>query len=170
MDHVAERAARGDREALAKVVTEHYSGVFRFCSRLLDAQRAEDAAQETFLRAGKLIQSFRHESAIRTWLFGIALNVCRNERRKMKPTLPLQDWDHAPSTPDKSVIAAHLLREAMAQLDADHRDVVVLHEMEGLTYDECAQALGIPIGTVKSRLHYAFVRLRELLRDRGTAR
>ncbi|MGI8923728.1 MAG: RNA polymerase sigma factor [Fimbriimonadales bacterium] len=170
MDHVAERAARGDREALAKIVAEHYSGVFRFCSRLLDAQRAEDAAQETFLRAGGQIKGFRQESTMKTWLFGIALNVCRNERRSMKPTLPLQDWDHAPGAPDKGVIAAHLLREAMARLDADHRDIVVLHEMEGRTYQECAQTLAIPVGTVKSRLHYAFLRLRELLKDRETAR
>jgi RNA polymerase sigma-70 factor (ECF subfamily) len=164
MDPIADRAARGDREAMAEIVTNHYSEVYRFASRLLDAQHAEDAAQETFLKATKLIKGFRGESSVRTWLFGIALNVCRNERRKMKPTLPLQDWDY-PESPGDSLIAAHCLREAMGKLDADHRDAVVLHEMEGFTYAECAEALGVPEGTVKSRLFYAFAKLRELLTE-----
>ena len=95
----------------------------------------------------------------------------RNERRKMKPTLPLQDWDYAPGcNPSEGLIAAQALKGAMSKLDDEHRDVVILHEMEGFTYDECGVALNVPSGTVKSRLHYAFVRLRELLRERETAR
>lgn len=162
MDVIAERAAAGDGNALAELVRQNYAGVFRFCSRLLDAQHAEDAAQETFYRASKLIRKFRGESEVKTWLFGIALNVCRNEKRKLKVnTLPLQDWDVPKQSPD--LISVNALRAAMSQLDESHRDVVILHEMEGFTYEECASALQIPIGTVKSRLYNAFIKLRRLL-------
>lgn len=169
MNPIAERAVKGDRQALAEIVRLHYAEVFRFCSRLLNADAAEDAAQETFMKASKLIKSFRGESAIKTWLFGIALNVCRNERRKVKPTLPLQDWDYAENQCE-NLIEAQALREAMGKLPTEHSEVVILHEMEGLTYDECALALNVPAGTVKSRLHYAFVKLRELLATSETIR
>lgn len=154
---------------MADIVRQHYADVFRFCSRTLDAQTAEDAAQETFVTAQRLLRSFRGDSSLKTWLLGIAINICRNERRKRKPTLPLQEWDQQ-NDPSQSLIEAQALRDALAQLDEAHRDTVILHEMEGLTYEECGKALGVPAGTVKSRLHFAFAKLRSLLMEKELAR
>ncbi|MCH8275519.1 MAG: RNA polymerase sigma factor [Armatimonadetes bacterium] len=164
MDPVSERAARGDREAMADIVRRHYSDVYRFCSRQVGAQAAEDTAQETFVTATRRIRRFRCESTMKTWLFGIALNVMRNQRRKTQ-TLPLADWEYAARTgnPSDALIEAQALRQALAKLSGEHREVVLLHEMEGFTYEECAEALGVPEGTVKSRLYHAFRKLRGLL-------
>jgi RNA polymerase sigma-70 factor (ECF subfamily) len=169
MDPTAERAIRGERDAMAEIVRRHYAEVYRFCSRIVGVQAAEDAAQETFAKAVPAIRKFRGDCSTRTWLFGIALNICRNDRRKMKPTLPLQDWDMAHDS-TANLVDAEALRNALAQLDDAHRDAVVLHEVEGLTYEECARVLDIPAGTVKSRLFYAFEKLRQLLQEPETAR
>ncbi len=163
MDVLAERAARGEKDALEEMARMHYADVFRFCARNLNAQTAEDAAQDTFMIAIKQIKKFRGESELRTWLLGIAMNVCRNHRRKLKNSLPLQEWDYLYNETEDSMINAEVLRNALAKLDDNHRDVVLLHEMEELTYEECAHILRIPVGTVKSRLYYAFKKLREII-------
>jgi RNA polymerase sigma-70 factor (ECF subfamily) len=163
MDVLAERAARGEKDALEEMARMHYADVFRFCARNLNAQMAEDATQDTFMIAMKQIKRFRGESELRTWLFGIAMNVCRNHRRKLRNSLPLQDWDYLHDEIEDNMINAEVLRNAIAKLDDNHRDVVLLHEMEELTYEECAHILRIPVGTVKSRLYYAFRKLRELI-------
>jgi RNA polymerase sigma-70 factor (ECF subfamily) len=150
------------------MVRKHYVDVFRFCSRELGAQAAEDATQETFMIAVQRYASFRGESSPRTWLLGIAVNVIRNYRRRMRG-LPLVDWEYAEcaSTGDieNQLISAQALREALARLSPKYREVVILHEMEGLTYEECARVLKVPVGTVKSRLYYAFKTLRDLLKE-----
>lgn len=163
MDVLAERAARGEKDALEEMARMHYADVFRFCARNLNAQTAEDATQDTFMTAIKQIKKFRGESELRTWLLGIAMNVCRNHRRKLKNSLPLQEWDYLYNETEDSMINAEVLRNALAKLDDNHRDVVLLHEMEELTYEECAHILRIPVGTVKSRLYYAFKKLREII-------
>ncbi|MCW5947462.1 MAG: sigma-70 family RNA polymerase sigma factor [Fimbriimonadales bacterium] len=157
---MAQRAASGDREAMADIVRLFYADVYRFCSRIVGADAADDATQEAFLIALRRIRVFRGESTLKTWLFGIALNVTRNMKRKRLP-LPLADWDHSNSEdPSDQLIDAERLRCALAKLSPEHREVVILHEMEGLSYDECGHVVGIPSGTVKSRLHHAFRQLR----------
>jgi len=148
-------------------VRQHYSDVFRFCSRFVGADTAEDMVQETFVTAHRRMKEFAGRSSMKTWLFSIALNHCRNDKRKKKP-LPLEDW-HTTQTVDgsNSLIEAEAIRTALAQLTSEHREVVILHESQGLNYEECAQVLGIPSGTVKSRLYYAFKKLRELLDTDG---
>ncbi|MEM4408428.1 MAG: RNA polymerase sigma factor [Candidatus Caldarchaeum sp.] len=157
-----------NRLTLAEMVRRYYADVFRFCSRELGAQLAEDATQETFMIAAQRYGSFRGDSSEKTWLFGIAINIIRNYRRRAR-TLPLVDWEYAESASTGNVedrlISAQALRKALAELSPQHREVVLLHEVEGLTYEECAQALRIPVGTVKSRLYYAFKALRELLKE-----
>lgn len=160
MDQVAQRAASGDREAMAEIVRLFYSDVYRFCSRLVGLDGADDAAQETFIIALKRVRDFRGDSSLKTWLLGIALNVTRNLSRK-KTTLPLADWDYpASDDPSDQLIGAEELRRALAKLSPEHREAVILHEMEGLTYDECGEILGVPAGTIKSRLFHAFRQLR----------
>jgi RNA polymerase sigma-70 factor (ECF subfamily) len=183
MDSDLTRAKKGDREAMAHLVDEHYDAVYRFCARRIGPDHAQDAAQETFLTAQKRIGSFAQASSLSTWLFGIAHNHCRNFARKRKmETLVSDTWladrdsngDTSPATDHASHITNHeqtlvdreALRQALSTLSSDHREVVLLHEVEGLTYEEAATVLGIPVGTVKSRLHHAFQNLRIALLGR----
>jgi RNA polymerase sigma-70 factor (ECF subfamily) len=157
------KLARIDIAVLAR---EHYGAVFRFCSRRVGIDHAADAAQETFVTAHKALSKFRGESTVTTWLFGIANNECRRISRKEK-LAPMQlDVEFngvAHSESEGSLVDRHALSEAMKKLSDEHREVVVLHELDGLTYEEAAEILGVPVGTVKSRLHHAFQHLRRLL-------
>lgn len=150
-----------DLEALAR---DHYPAIFRFCAGQVGADLAADAAQETFLTAQRTAARFRGESSARTWLFGIAVNECRRLRRKTRRDLPLLELEGSPApSPAQAWIDREVLTRALNALSVDHREAVLLHEVEGLTYDECAAALGVPAGTVKSRLHHAFAALRRAL-------
>ena len=145
-----------------RVVRDHYDAVYRFCARRIGPLRAADTAQETFLTAHRAIRKFRGESSLRTWLLGIALNECRRTvRRHGADPLPL-DLDLAcPAAHDETAfVDREVLAAALARLSDDHRDVVILHELQGLTYEEVASVIGVPVGTVKSRLHHAFLNLR----------
>jgi len=164
MEGTVEQAKSGDRQALASLVSEHYARVYRFCARRVGPELAQDAAQETFLTMQKAIRRYESKSAFPTWLLGIAHNHCRNisRKRRMDPA-PLDNWfehnepSHNPSDP---IVNREALRCALAELSPEHREVVLLHEIEGLRYLEIAEILGIPEGTVKSRLHHAFLNLR----------
>lgn len=165
MDERAQRAARGDREAMAQIAVDHYPAVYRFCVRRLGPDLAADAAQETFLTAQKAIKRFDGTSALSTWLFGIALNTCRNLARKRRTEMSYEHaWDVAANEPGESTLVdRQALRGALKKLSPVHLEVVILHEVEGLTYEEAATVIGVPVGTVKSRLHHAFLDLRRYL-------
>lgn len=164
MESDVTHAQIGNREAMARIVEANYDAVFRFCARRIGPDQAADAAQETFLTAQKAIRKYRGDSSLRTWLLGIALNHCRHACRKRRT----ESWDWTMEhdgghNPEGSLIDRQALRSAMQTLSAEHREVVLLHEVDGLTYEEAAQVLGIPVGTVKSRLHHAFHGLRRAL-------
>ena len=145
-----------------RVVRDHYDAVYRFCARRIGVAYAADTAQETFLTAQRAIRRFRGDSSLRTWLLGIALNECRRMiRRGGVDPLPL-DIDLACPLADSesSFVDRQALATALSRLSDDHRDVILLHEFQGLTYEETASVLGVPVGTVKSRLHHAFLNLR----------
>jgi RNA polymerase sigma-70 factor (ECF subfamily) len=162
MDDLAAQAARGNREAMARIVAEHYAPVYAFCARRLGADLAEDAAQETFIMAYKTMHRYDPGCALRTWLIGIAFNVSRNLARKKRREINLEDlWHLEASAPgENAIVACQHLRSALRELSPSHLEVVMLHELDGLTYEESAVVLGIPVGTVKSRLHEAFRQLR----------
>ena len=165
MEEQISRAKRGDREALGELVAEHYARVYRFCARRIGEDLAEDAAQETFITMQRTIKKYEGRSSLSTWLLGIAHNHCRNLSRKQKAApVPVEEWFDA-AAPDHGnrVVAQETLRNALNGLSDDHREVVVLHEVEGLTYGEIAEIMGVPEGTVKSRLYHAFRNLREQL-------
>lgn len=165
MDETTSRARTGDREAMAALVREHYAVVYRFCVRRLGPDFGQDAAQETFLTMQKSLRKWEERSSLQTWLLGIAHNHCRkiSTKRRQDP-LPLENWFDAPKDgPEQQVTDREALRSALSRLSQDHREVVLLHEIEGLRYAEIAGLLGIPEGTVKSRLHHAFRHLRDCL-------
>src|SRR5688572_29565875 len=150
------------------LVDAYYDDVFRVCSKFVGPDGAEDCAQDTFVLANRALTRFRGESSAKTWLFGIAQNACRNYRRKHRETVPLEGWHATEPTPD--LIEAGALRAALLKLDPEIARLVILKETEGLTYEECAEVFRIPVGTVKSRLHHAFLKLRTLLCDSETTR
>jgi RNA polymerase sigma-70 factor (ECF subfamily) len=166
----AAEATSGARLEISAIAREHYDAVYRFCARRVGPDHAADAAQEAFLTAQKALKKFRGESSLTTWLFGIAHNECRRIARKER-LAPLQldiDVDRPAHTEsEQAIVNRQALREAMRKLSDEHREVVVLHELDGLTYEEAAVILGVPVGTVKSRLHHAFLNLRKSLLPGG---
>ncbi len=152
---------------IGQIARDHYDTVFRFCARRIGIDAASDAAQETFLTAQKVLSKFAGRSDLKTWLLGIAHNECRRLARKRRLTpepLPLCELEGAASE-ENAVVDREILRAAFAKLSPEHRHVVLLREVEGLSYEEAGKILGIPEGTVKSRLHHAFLQLRKSLGD-----
>jgi len=164
MDGRIEEARRGDRDALGSLVREHYARVYRFCARRIGDDLGQDAAQETFVTMQRSLKRYQERSSFETWLLGIAHNHCRNLARKRRlDPLPLDAWFEGTTGPDTSAIDREVLRCAISRLSEEHREVVLLHEVEGLRYAEIGEVLGVPEGTVKSRLHHAFLNLRKQL-------
>ena len=120
------------------------------------AAEAEDAVQDTWVRATARLAEFRGESSLRTWLAGFAINCCRERRRRRDP-----DGAPAPApSVDDPVVDRLDLERAIAALPDGHREVFVLHDLEGFTHEEIAARLGIVPGTSKSQLSRARSALR----------
>jgi RNA polymerase sigma-70 factor (ECF subfamily) len=141
---------------------------------------ARDLAQETFLRAYRGLPTFKSEARFSSWLYQIALNLCRDRlrQRRGKTLLSLQDLDPATaarierteSTAQDLVEArdmARLVASAMAELAEEQREVIVLKEYQGLTFQEIADTLAVPVSTVKTRLYRGLVQMREHLERQG---
>ncbi|MCS7224887.1 MAG: sigma-70 family RNA polymerase sigma factor [Armatimonadetes bacterium] len=164
-----ERAQKGDGPAFDALVNRHYSRIYGLAYRFLgNRDEAADATQETFLKAFQQLSRFRGRSAFGTWLFRICVNCCQDILRKRREIAVSQldgnesedmsVWDPNEGNPDELISErerARAIQKALAQLDPDFRQVLILCDMEGLTYSEVAEILRIPEGTVKSRLHRA---------------
>lgn len=170
---LVQRIQTGSREAFEELLDAYETRVYRLALRFTDSiSDAEDLTQEIFLAVYKSLGNFRGNSALGTWIYRVAMNHCLEFRRKRRlDTLPLdeeialvsQDWRHDPvQSADRRELSAKV-EAAINSLSPLHRDVIVLHELQGLTYQEVAAALDVPVGTVKSRLSNAFRRLRDLL-------
>jgi RNA polymerase sigma-70 factor (ECF subfamily) len=163
------RAQQGDREAFSELVRCHREGVINVVYRMCgDAALAEDAAQEAFIRAWQHLASYQPRSAFRNWVYRIAANVALDALRRERETV---DVDAVPVAapgpgPEAALIEkerAGRVRQAVLALPPASRAVLVLREYEGLSYQEIAYTLDIPMGTVMSRLNYARNRIRESL-------
>lgn len=165
MEDLVEQARKGDSEATAKLVSEHYASVARFCCRRLGDELGRDAAQETFLRFPRALKGYNGAADFKTWLLGIAHNQCRNLSRKhYREAVSVEHWhSSAASNGEGQLLERQALTQALDALSQEHREAVLLHEVEGLTYSEIAAVLGVPEGTVKSRVYHAFRQLRTLL-------
>ena len=170
------RAQRGDLSAFNELVVEHQSLVYNICYRMLgQAQAAEDATQEAFVSAWRNIATFRGET-FRPWLLRIAANLARDElrRRGRRPSTSLDialeagmpdPADNEPS-PDESALTSELrgrLQALLLQLPEDQRTAIVLCDVEGLDYTEIATVMQTSLGTVKSRIARARLKMRDLL-------
>jgi RNA polymerase sigma-70 factor (ECF subfamily) len=165
------RARAGDRDSFSELVKRHHRRIFNIACRILgDREAAADATQEAFLSAYEHLGEFEERARFSTWITRIAVNRCRNVLRSAAVSRrealddPVADPRPGPEAQAGArEIAGHLAR-ALAAIDADHREVIVLREIEGLPYDAIAEVLGVEEGTVKSRLHRARAALRERLR------
>ena len=165
------RAQNGDRNAFSELVRIHAQGVLNVVYRMCgDMQVAEDAAQETFIQAWLRLPSYRPQASLRNWLYRIAVNTAIDMLRKEKRTFPgaiedlsLIDVEPGPETAVAGLERAEIVNDVVLALPEASRAVLVLREYEGLSYQEIANALDIPVGTVMSRLNYARKLLKEKL-------
>ena len=176
-------AQRGNLDAFNELVLTYQHRIYNLAYRILgDPAAAEDATQETFIAAYRKIGSFRGGSFI-SWLLRIVANRCYDElrRQKRRPSIPLEEIDVGEEEANPALInggespeehaeraeLARFLQAAITTLPPDQRMVLVLSDVEGLSYAEIAATVGVPVGTVKSRLARARARLRDLLQERG---
>jgi len=176
-------AKKGDLDSFNRLVLAYQDMVYNQAYRLMgEHASAEDATQETFISAYKKLWTYRGGS-FRAWLLRIVTNNCYDElrRRKRKPTTPLEPfnrdeeeiesptWLEDPSeTPEKAAERSDMrnaLHKCLGELPPEFRAVVILVDIQGLDYAEAAQAIGKPLGTVKSRLARARVRMRNCLQS-----
>ncbi len=169
------RVQRGDTEAFEILIRGHEKNIFNLLYRWLgDYDEAADAAQEVFLSTYRSIGRFRAESRFSTWLYRIAINHAKNRRvhlatarRRSSPldAFPTEDGngtsrDVPDPGPDPSQEAERrelhaTIQEALVGLKSDDAAIILLHDLQGVSYEEIVDALGVPLGTVKSRLHRA---------------
>lgn len=172
LDELAARAGTGDRVALSDLVRGTQADVWRLCAHLVDRQSADDLTQDVYARAIAALPQFRGESPVRLWLLGIARHVCvdevrRRTRRRRILGRPTVEVSVAPD-PSGAVDLDDLLRS----LDEDQRAAFVLTQVLGLRYAEAAEALGCPVGTIRSRVaraREALVAAMALPEDEATA-
>ncbi len=169
---LVQRVQKGDKGAFDLLVLKYQHRVLKLVSRFVnDAADAQDIAQEAFLKAYRALPSFRGDSAFYTWLYRIAINTAKNalvsnRRRPVDFNLDLQDPEqydrHAKlkevDTPEGVLLTEEIrqvVERAMQQLPEDLRTAIVLREIEGLSYEEIAEAMDCPVGTVRSRIFRA---------------
>jgi RNA polymerase sigma-70 factor (ECF subfamily) len=162
-----------EEHAFRLLYRRHAPALFRFATRLAGGREdGEDLLQETWIRAAGRLADFRWESALRTWLFGIAVNRWREvlRARSRRPGLALvsrlENEDGVPIAPDAAM--AMDLDRAIASLPDGYREVLVLHDVHGYTHEEIARMLEIETGTSKSQLSRARRALRERFRIDGS--
>jgi len=171
-EDLVRRFLSGDRAAFAILVERHERRVYNLALRMTGREEdARDATQDAFLTALRKLSSFRGEAAFTTWLHRVTVNACYDLLRK-RQRAPLLDRGHeerpepepppAPDHADDAVTSMDVQR-ALLQVPPDYRAVMILHDVQDLPQEEVAAILGIPIGTVKSRLHRGRITLARAL-------
>jgi RNA polymerase sigma-70 factor (ECF subfamily) len=187
-DELVQRFKRGDLGAYSEFVTRYQDRVYTICLRKLgNKERAEEIAQDCFLKMYRALPNFRGDSSLRTWVVKVAINTCKNERlrqmrRKTRLHEPLEGKPGSDGNPGVRQIpttgpgtdhVAHrseaetIVRHALEILEPDHQEIIILRDIEGFPYEEIAEMVGIPRGTVKSRLHRARANFTEACRSLG---
>lgn len=162
------RLRQGEERAFTRLVDMYREPLYRLAYRMVGAIDAEDVVQEIFVKIFRGLPQFRETARLNTWIYRIAVNACYewNRKRRVPEVSLMEHWiEHNEPDPEEQALQNVLwsnVENALDSLDEKHREIIVLHELQGLTYGEIAQVLEVPVGTVKSRLHYAF----RLLRDR----
>ena len=177
---IIQRVLAGEAEAFETLVLANQRKVYHLCLRMTGNQEdAEDLAQEAFLKAFQNLESFKGESGFGPWLYRLASNVCidhlRREKRREKSTLtylddagvaveielPAERFSPAVALDKRQV--QERVQQGLDALTSEHRSILVLRELSGLSYDEIGSALGLSAGTVKSRISRARLALTKIL-------
>jgi RNA polymerase sigma-70 factor (ECF subfamily) len=165
------RFQKGEEAAFDELLERHRARIYGLVCRLAGSNEAEDLAQDVFVAAYRSLRAFRGEAAFSTWLYRIAIHTCSHHLRRKRPeSLELDETqpDHGrEGDPLARAMQRELqveVRRAIDGLPYKLRVVILLRDMYGLSYEEIASAVGCPIGTVRSRLHYATQRLAVELR------
>jgi RNA polymerase sigma-70 factor (ECF subfamily) len=180
---LVERLKRRDEAAFSQFVLVYQQRVYSLLARMLgNREEAKDVAQDVFLTVFKNIDSFRGDAKLSTWLYRVAVNHCKNKikylnRRSARKHDVIDDAREGavsdggalggrPARPDEAAQGNELeqaVRRALASLDEEHRELIVLRDLEGLAYEEIVSITGLPDGTVKSRLHRARAALKDAI-------
>jgi RNA polymerase sigma-70 factor (ECF subfamily) len=168
-EELVHRFVGGERGAFDVLVARHERRVYNLSYRMLGRRDdALDATQETFLACYRKLGGFRGQAAFTTWLHRVALNICYDAlRRRSREETTREDEEVEPAPvadPADASAAAVDVRRALLEVPEDFRAVLILHDVQGFLYEEIAEAIGVPVGTVKSRLHRGRVALARALR------
>ena len=181
---IVRKVLQGDVNAFEKLVTEYERAVYAIAQRMTgNAEDAADMTQETFIKAYNSLSSFRGDSKFSVWLYRIANNVCLDflRSRSRKPTVSLSaedddgeetqldiaDESQSPELLLESALTRDAVRRGLDSLPPDYKQILLLREIQGLSYEEIAAALGIESGTVKSRIFRARKKLCTFLIEDG---
>ena len=181
---LVQQAKAGDRNAFAALVSAYESKIYNLALRYLgNREDAMDASQEVFLRVFRFLPGFQEESGFSTWIYRIGVNVCkdmlvkqskRNEQsievedeEEERRTIDIVDCRYSPEQILENAELKTILSSAIASLPEQQREVVVLRDIQGLSYEEIASVLSLESGTVKSRLSRARENLRKKLLQNG---
>lgn len=176
---LAKRAKKGDTAAFDELVGQYSGRVANIAySMLSDREDALDAAQEVFVRVYKSLGAFRGESSVSTWIYRITRNVCTDFLRKRRgvvqsldaeeddePKKEIADESNSPERIAERNEKIQAVRKAISALEDNQREVITLYDINGLSYEEIADVLKCPVGTVKSRLYRARDALRKILSE-----
>ena len=170
---LVERVQRGDKRAFDLLVLKYERRLARLLSRFVrDSHEVEDISQETFIKAYRALATFRGDAAFYTWLYRIGINTAKNylmARGRRAPTVTVFDAEESEgfegaealqelNTPESELLSKEIgqvVNDAMAALPEDLRTAITLREIEGLSYEEIAETMNCPIGTVRSRIFRA---------------
>ena len=172
-DDLVERCRAGDESAFAELVDRHKRPVFGLIARLVpDQGQVDDLAQEVFIRVYRGLPYFRGTARLSTWIYRIVVNLCSEARSRRRPAASLDETDehgrktHEPGAHDPSYRELEFrdrLEKAMAELPENYRVLVAAHYLDGVKYEDLAEALDLPLGTVKTHLYRAKRQLRQIL-------
>jgi RNA polymerase sigma-70 factor, ECF subfamily len=173
---LVDRCRKGDDEAAFGELVDRYKNlVYAMVWRLTsDRGQVDDLAQEVFLKVYRGLPYFRGEARLSTWIYRIVANVCSEARGRPRMEVPLESREDGrkiePVSPDQAFAGIEVrdrVEKALAQLPEPYRMIIAAHHLQGMKYEALAEALNIPLGTVKTHLHRAKRRLREIFEQQG---
>lgn len=182
-DSLVERARQGDQDAQGRLVQLWYKRIYNFNYKFLyDHDQAMEASQKTFIAMCQNLSGLQKIARFKSWLYTIAVNYCRQEARRYKPAsfddLIVHDAEDSPGwefssqrrdSPERQLQhreLADILQEALAELNPDQREVVIMKEYEGLKFREIAEVLNISENTAKARMYYGLTALKKILESK----